>query len=188
MNQSEQIRSLVLEIFKTNNYDSIKQTIIVDGIKRKGIKYIDLKKFLLDFDNGVKKFSEGAVTGALYTLTERLEDVYKTKTRNGVFFFYSDNEGSSFENNDYKMSITESEDFSSLEDKVETVSAAIADILKNVSKEKYLEVHDIDLKYLRELLKVSGDLQNALSRYKTEKTFKKIESNNLNGSFDNLPF
>lgn len=188
MNQSEQIRSLVLEIFKTSNYDSIKQTIIVDGIKRKGIKYIDLKKFLLDFDNGVKKFSEGAVTGALYTLTERLEDVYKTKTRNGVFFFYSDNEGSSFENNDYKMSITESEDFSSLEDKVETVSAAIADILKNVSKEKYLEVHDIDLKYLRELLKVSGDLQNALSRYKTEKTFKKIESNNLNGSFDNLPF
>lgn len=188
MNQSEKIRKLILDIFKSNTYDSVKQEIIVDGVKRKGIKYIDLKKFLLDINYENQKFSEGAVTGALYTLTERLENVYKTKTKNGVFFFYSDKENVLPENDDFKTLITESEDFSFLEEKVENVSIAIADILKNVSKEKYLEVQDVDLKYLRELLKVSGDLQNVLTRYKTEKTFNKIENKTLKGSWNNLPF
>lgn len=59
--------------------------------------------------------------------------------------------------------------------------------MRNVSKGKYLEVKDIDLNYLRDLLKSSGELQSALSRYKTEKMFEEIEESKSQ-SFDDLPF
>lgn len=85
MNQSQKIREIILKLFKSNKDKSLKQVFEVDGVEREGIKYIDLKNFLLSYEE--YKFSEGAVVGALQTLTGRLENIYKVKTRNGVFFF-----------------------------------------------------------------------------------------------------
>lgn len=185
MNQSQKIREIILDIFKSNDDNFLKQVFEIDGVKREGIKYIDLKKLLLSYEK--YNFSEGAVVGALQTLTDRLENIYKVKTRNGVFFFYSEKEDVFYEYDNSKATIIESEDFKGFEDKVEVVNVAIADILKNISKGKYLEVKDIDLSYLRDLLKFSRELQSVLSRYKTEKTFEEIEEVKSR-SFDDLPF
>ncbi len=185
MNQSQKIREIILKLFKSNNDKSLKQIFEVDGVEREGIKYIDLKKFLLSHEK--YNFSEGAVVGALQTLTGRLENIYKVKTRNGVFFFYSEKEDVVDEYDNSEATIIESEDFKKFEDKVEVVNVAIAHILRNVSKGKYLKIKDIDLNYLRDLLKSSGELQNVLSRYKTEKMFEEIEESKSQ-SFDDLPF
>lgn len=194
MNQSQKIREIILKLFKSNKDKSLKQVFEVDGVEREGIKYIDLKKFLLSYEE--YNFSEGAVVGALQTLTGRLENIYKVKTRNGVFFFYSEKEDIFDEHDNSEATIIESEDFKRFEDKVEVVNVAIVDILRNVSKGKYLEVKDIDLNYLRDLLKFSGELQSVLSSYKTEKMFEEIEeieesksqSFDDSPSFDDLPF
>lgn len=185
MNQSQKIREIILELFKSNKDCSLKQVFEVDGMKREGIKYIDLKNFLLSHEE--YNFSEGAVVGALQTLTGRLENVYKVKTRNGVFFFYSEKEDIFDAHDNSETTIIESEDFKRFEDKVEVVNVAIADILRNVSKGKYLEVKNIDLNYLRDLLKSSGELQNVLNKYKTEKMFEEIKKSKSQ-SFDDLPF
>lgn len=184
MNQSQKIRELVLDIFESEDKDFMKQEFEWDNIKRKGIKYIDLKRYLIDYKVDNEKFSEGAITGALQTLTERLENIHKVKTRNGVFFFYSEKKDVDVESDNSKTTITESTDFRSLENKVEVVNSAITDILKNASQGKYLEVQDSDLRYLREFLKVFGESLSVLSRYKMEKTFEKIE----NQKKDELPF
>lgn len=181
MNQSQKIRGIILDIFKSEDEKELKQTVLIDGFKREGIKYKDLKDRLLTCD---EQFSEGGVTGALQTLTERLENIYKVKTKKGVFFFYSENDEIFLNSDNAKMIITESEDFQLLEEKVEGVSSVIASILKNASKGKYASTKDSDLKHLRKLLSVSSELQNVLSNYKIDKTFEKIEDD----PFGELPF
>lgn len=190
MTQSEKIRDIVFKLLspdheKNNNpfTGPVKREIIVNNRTFEAIKYKDLKKFLLEkeFD-----FSEGAITGALQTLPDRLANIFKEKTKEGVFFFYSDNKNISLLNQNHENTIIpDSVDYKALEDKVEEVNQAVIYILKKASNGNYSNVNEDDIKNLREILKNSGELSTSLSRYKTEKTFEKIQQKT---SMDDLPF
>ena len=179
MNQSERIRDIVSEILKKDdlgeNERELKDKIELNGKSVYGIKYSRLKDYLLNRKE--YNFSEGAVTGALQTLTERVNNIYKQKTKNGVFFVYFDDEEIT-KNKQIKVIITESEDYNDLVEQVGNVSDQVSKILKNASKGKYIKTDETDLKHLRNLLKISSELENTLKQYKNDKTFEKIENQN----------
>lgn len=184
MNQAERIRDIVSDILKRDDLGTsereLKDKIELNGKSVYGIKYSRLKDYLLNRKE--YNFSEGAVTGALQTLAERVDNIYKQKTKKGVFFVYFDDKEIT-ENKQIKVIITESEDYNDLVEQVRSVSDQVSKILKNASKGKYKKTYDTDLKHLRNLLKISSDLEITLKNYKNEKTFEKIEN-----QFNDLPF
>ena len=80
--QAEKIRLLAVDLLKNR---SLNEPIDNDLY---GIRYSQLKKKIMEDSN--HEFTDGAVTGALYTLTERVENIYKIKNNHGTYFYYSE--------------------------------------------------------------------------------------------------
>lgn len=186
MSQAEKIRELVLEWLR---YEGMTNTLLDLNFKEinvnnkvvKAMKYKDIKEVLLEMDEF--NFTEGAVTGALRTLPDRLDFIFKTKNKDGVFYYFSDEE-TSREKED-KIFITESDEYENLILRTNELHADIGKLLRDASNGMYFTKKDTDVKYLRKLLEVSSDLKGALENYRLEKAFEKIENTD---PFDDLPF
>lgn len=190
MSQAEKIRKIVVILLKEET--EITHEIAINDKKTKAIKYADLKKYLIE---RYTDFTEGAVTGALQTLTKRVDNIFKTKTKEGVFFFYSEEQDIVLNSTSKRVAITDSEDYMELEKSVEEVSHAVGKILRNAGKEKYLAAENLDISYLRDVLEGSENLQGVLREYKKESAFEKIKSQIpsetnpfINPNKDDLPF
>lgn len=181
MNQSEKIREIVLDILKNDENETmgLKDRVEINGKSMYGVKYSTLKNYLLNLER--YNFSEGAVTGALQTVTKRVDNIHKQKTKQGVYFFYFDDKKITGINT-VGVNITESDDYKELEEKVKDVNNHVSEILRNASKGKYKDSSNMDLDNLRSLLKISDQLDYTLKKYKNDKTFESIESqiNNFN--------
>lgn len=180
MSQAKKIREIVISILRYDTFEKkITEEIIINNQKVNGIKYTNLKEYLMEkYD----EFSEGAITGALQTLTERLDNVFKTKTKKGVYFFYSEAEYNNLEIGKAKEVITESEDYRELEVAVNNVSSVVGQILRNAVKNQYSDVRESDITSLRDILEASGELELVLRKYKQRDALDRIER------FDGLPF
>lgn len=188
MSQAEKIREIVVDLLKENT--KFTEIILVNEKKVRGIKYTDLKNF---FIVRYPDFSEGAIIGALQTLPKRIDNIFKTKTKNGVYFFYSEDRKDDLELDRKKVAITDSEDYMDLEVKVEELSNTVGGILRNAGRGKYLTAENLDISYLRDILDASENLQTVLKNYKREDAFKKIEHQSSKNPFsinkeDDLPF
>ncbi|MDW0111519.1 hypothetical protein [Sporosarcina aquimarina] len=172
MSQAEKIRELATEILTQDK--GIQEEIMVNNQKFKGIRYNILKQKLLDWSD--YKFTEGGVTGALYTLPDRVDGIFKVKTKKGVFFYFSSKEIQEKIKED--IIITESIEYIELASKVEEVSNAVRNILFNASHEFYKSTNQTDLDYLRKLLRSTSQLEDTLKEYKIEKSFEKIKNQN----------
>lgn len=191
MNQAEKIRNIVVSLLKGNS--EITDEIVINEERVRAVQYANLKKYLV---KKYPEFTEGGVTGALQTLTKRVDNVFKTKTKDGVFFFYSEEQDIISNSVNKVVAITDSEDYMKLEKKVEEVSSAVGEILRNAGKGKYLAAENLDISYLRDILEGSENLQGILREYKKENAFERIKvqnpgeenpfSNDL--SKDDLPF
>lgn len=181
MNQAEKIRKLVTELFLNGN--NLQDEIVVNNSKIKGIRYSVLKSELL---KDKYNFTEGGVTGALYTLTDKMDFVFKVKTKNGVYFYYSSEELAPQKYSKSDVIITESKEYVELVSKAEELYDGVRSVLVNASNGFYREAHDIDVQYLREILKINSQLKDILKEYRIEKSFEKIKDNNIVD--DGLPF
>lgn len=175
MNQSEKIREIVVSILKKNENEiaGLKEEVEIYDKNMFGIKYSVLKDYLLNLER--YNFSEGAVTGALQTITKRVGNIHKQKTKQGVYFFYFDEKNMN-RINTVGVSITESDDYIELEEKVRDVNSHVSEILRNASRGKYKNTSNMDIDNLRSLLKISDQLDYTLKKYKNDKTFESIES------------
>lgn len=180
MNQAEKIRKLTLEILKNDN--ELLEDIEIDNKIIKGIKYSDLKNKLLS--NTKYEFTDGGITGALYTLTNQVDSIFKIKIKKGVYYYYS----SKKKDVDYKKDVilTESEDFDRLYSNAIKIYDDIGNILSKASTEVYKEVSETDIKYLRNILDLSSKLKESLRDYKNEISFDKMEKSRF--KMDDLPF
>lgn len=178
MNQAKQIRKLATKMLTQNK--SLQEDIIVNNQNFKGIRYSILKSELLNHKD--YNFTEGGVTGALYTLPNRVESIFKVKLKKGVFFYFSTKEIQEKIKED--TFITESTEYKELISKVDDISNSVRVILLNASNQFYKETNSLDLKYLRQLLKNTSQLKDILKEYEIEKSFEKIEVRNS----DHLPF
>ena len=186
MSQAEKIRKIVLEWLKDGyfeyNFSSLNfREIYVNNKKVKAMKYKDIKNALLNEDDF--GFTEGAVTGALRTLPDRVDFIFKVKNKEGVFYYFSDEE-ISYEKED-KILITESSEYEDLVLRTNVLHTDIGKLLRNASNGMYVTEKDTDVKYLRKLLEISSNLKGTLEDYRLEKAFEKIENAN---PFDDLPF
>lgn len=191
MRQAEKIRSIVVSLLKENS--KITDEIVINEKRVRAVQYASLKKYLV---KKYPEFTEGAVTGALQTLTKKVDNVFKTKTKDGVFFFYSEEQDIILNSVNKMVSITDSEDYMKLEKKVEEVSSTVGEILRNAGRDKYLEAESLDISYLRDILEGSENLQGILRKYKKENAFERIKVQNHSEetpftndlSKDDLPF
>lgn len=180
MSQAEKIRDIVINILKFDRFEKkITEEMIINNEKVNGIKYTRLKEYLME---NYSDFSEGAITGALQTLTQRVDNVFKTKTKKGVYFFYSEVEYDDLELGKEKVIITESEDYRDLEVAVNNVSSVVGQILRNAVKNQYLDVRESDVNSLRDILEASGKLELILKNYKQTDALGRIERDDV------LPF
>lgn len=177
INQAETIRKLVVNLLRDYDKDAFSNNlvlskIVVDNSKVKAIKYIDLKNALMNSKS--YSFTEGAVVGALNTITERIDDIKKVRTKNGVFFYFSE---SSKDDPNKIIQMIDSEDYLDLEEQVNKINKTVSSILKNVSIGKYeTEIGtDFEIKHLRNILSLSESLKNELKEHKQEKMFHDIE-------------
>lgn len=165
-NQAEEIRQETVRLLK--NVIGQEENHIRDDLY--GMRYTDLKEKLLSKD----KFTEGAVTGALNTITDRIELVDRIKYKNKSFYYYVTRE------NEYEKKlayITESEDFEDLYNSSILIQKHIEKILNKSSQEKYKEVSELDKKSLRYTLQKVNELNESIRDYKHAKSFEIIESN-----------
>lgn len=175
--QAENIRLITIELLK-------KSKIQIPGSDDIfGIRYSDLKKRLLNSTH--YDFTEGAVTGTLYTLPDRMENVYKTKTKKGTYFYYSESEKN--EPSTKLNSITDSEQYEELIDSISNAESLVGDILRKASKGNYKETTDLDIENLRKILTATNNLNNLLKSYEFEKSFELIQNSRYSDS-DDLPF
>jgi len=179
MNQAEKIRRLTTDMLLNN--DELLEDIIVNNKEIKGIRYSVLKNELLNFSK--YDFTEGGVTGALYTLTDKMDSIFKVKVKNGVYFYYSSEKNQE----EFKSSviITESKEYENLILKADDLFGDVSSILTKASNEFYKNANDIDVKYLRKILGISSDFKDVLKEYKLEKNFERIRENLTD---DDLPF
>lgn len=184
--QAERIRTRVLNILQDNHNENLEQ--INDDIS--GIQYIKLKKLLSN------EFTDGAVTGALNTITERLENIHKIKTKSGTYFYFSETENN-FNLNEESIDIIYSKELEEVIQYSKKVYEGISNILKNTSKDSYYSnVTNLDLDNLRKILDNVSHTENLLKNYKVNKAFEiienkqKIKENNaiFGLSDDQLPF
>lgn len=180
MSQAEKIRDIVINVLQYDTYEKkLIEEVIINNQKVNGIKYTNLKKYLMEH---YSNFSEGAITGALQTLTQRVDNVFKIKTKKGVYFFYSEAESEDLEIGKEKVIITQSEDYRLLEVAVDNVSNVVGKILRNAVRNQYSDVRDSDVESLRKILEASGKLELVLKEYKQADTLERIER------YDGLPF
>lgn len=171
MSQAANIRKIIKQMLADTH--KLQEKININNKETSGIRYNVLKKELL---NKTKySFTEGAVTGALYTLEDRVDSIHKIKTDNGVFYYYSKEDLSEIEKN--SVDITNSKEYKELTSQFEYIEEIISEILRNASQKKYKNTDETDLKYLRQVLSSAGDLNDLLRKYKLEKSFDQIESN-----------
>ena len=181
MSQASQIRKLALNILKNDSFEKEK---ISDDSNIKGIRYSVFKKIILEEKN--YSFTEGAVVSTLNSLHTKLENIYKTKTSKGVYFYYSPDGKKDIEETEHMATlITQSHEFNQLENQAEDLSRNIANILLNTSKNIYINTSDLDIEFLRRILSVSNQLKLVIQEYSEEKSFELISQRN--SSYD-LPF
>lgn len=166
VNQAEKIRELALDLLKNSKE---KDYISKDFY---GIRYSDLKLKILNNKKDYT-FTDGAVTGALYTLTERVPNVYKIKVKGGTFFYYSDSKEDNL--NVELLSITVSSEYKELLDLTKKTEAKIKEILNKAGQKKYKKTTELDTMHLRKALQLTNDLNNALNAYEIEKSFEQID-------------
>lgn len=186
LNQAEKIRKIVLEWLEHDYSEqlnpSLKIRIIsVNNKKVRAMKYKDIKAELLSMDEF--DFTEGAVTGALRTLPDRIDSIFKIKNREGVFYYFSNEKVVPIE--DEKTFITDSDEYEDLIIKASFLHADIGHLLRNASHGNYITNKDVDVKYLRQLLDISSRLNDVLEEYRVENAISKIQYKN---PFDDLPF
>lgn len=164
MSRANNLRELAYEILKTNEkkYRSVFDA--NQDVTEYGLRYIDLKNILIE--NG---YSDGAVTGVLYTLEKKMEHIHKVKTPKGVFFYYSEDT-----DNIEIGNLIDSNDFSDLLNKSEAVVDKIADILSNWKKGVYKDATESDLQNFRLILAKSRELVTTIEDYKIEKEFETL--------------
>lgn len=174
MSQAKKIRDVVLDLFikpeTVNPFMISSEEILVNSKKFEAYKYSELKNYLITNC----KFTEGAVTGALQTITTKVENIYKTKTNDGVYYFYSENNEVN-ESSRKDEFLVESEDLKNLERKIDSVYQEITNILIKAAKGQYKDIKEIDVNHLRNLLRYFDDAKGVLKEYKTEKWFQDID-------------
>lgn len=175
--QAEKIRLLAVDLLKNR---SLNEPVDNDLY---GIRYSQLKKKIMEDSN--HEFTDGAVTGALYTLTERVENIYKIKNNHGTYFYYSEDYKDNLEIT--RESITTSEEYKDLTDMIKNSEVKVREILRNASQGRYTETTNLDIEHLRKLLNLTDQLSNLLKTYEAEKSFEAME-NYRYSQFDNLPF
>lgn len=172
-NQAEEIREETVKMLKNTHG---KEEYYIDE-NLYGIRFSDLKKKLLD----TNKFTEGAVIGALNTMTDRVELIDKIKHQGKSFFYYNSGENRIEKKPVY---ITESKDFEDLTDGSQLTQQIIEKILNKSGKNIYKEISDTDRKNLRTILEKTNELNESIRNYKQEKSFEVLSTN----SIDTLPF
>jgi len=184
--QAEQIREMVVTMLQNRKTDYLEQ--ITSNVY--GIQYIKLKKKLSE------KFTEGAVTGCLNTITERVENVHKVKIKSGTYFYFSDKE-SSLNLNEQAVEIIYSKELEEVLQYSQKAYEGVSNILKKTAKDFYYSnVTTLDLDNLRSLLDNISQTENLLKKYKTDKAFENVENKHIqdlnNSSYDetdeDLPF
>lgn len=163
------------------NNQQLQEKIEVNNQEIQAIRYSVLKSALLNYHE--YELTEGGVTGALYTLADKVDSIFKVKAKNGVFFYYSSEEPQ--EHFRKKVIITESKEYEELTSKVEEISGNVGSILHNAGNDSFKETNNTDIKYLRKVLSISSQLNDVLKEYKTEKAFEKMMHNKED---DDLPF
>lgn len=172
-NQAEEIRRESIKLLKNalgNEENHIENDLY-------GMRYSDLKKELLRSN----RYTEGAVTGALNTITERVNLIKKIKYHGKSFFYYSSEENKIEEKPVY---ITESQDFEDLAETSKLAQKSIEKILNQSGKKIYKEITEIDQKSLRIILRRTNELNESIRDYKQEKSFEIINKS----PFDDVPF
>lgn len=175
--QAEQIRLLALDFLQNSS--------LLDNIDKNlyGMRYSELKKKLIE--DSKYNFTDGAVTGALYTLTERVDNIHKIKNNKGTFFYYSEVHEDDLASTLY--SITTSEEYRDLTNLIKNAEMKVREILRYASQELYIETTSLDIDHLRKLLNSTAQLNNLLKTYEAEKSFELIEKAQYS-SGDNFPF
>jgi len=179
MKQAQEIRDTAIKLLKSNT-DYLEDIDIDTNIK--GIKYSNLKKILSEN----KKFTPGAIIGAIGTLEKKITNIHKVKTSKGVFFYYATNED--LREVAVHNIIIESMDYKDLTVQISNISKKIREILKNSSDETYLAVSDTDIGYLRTLLGQSHDLEQTLKNYENERILEMVQDKRKSYFNDTLPF
>lgn len=172
-NQAEEIREESIKILK--NTLGKEENYIENNLY--GMRYSDLKRNLLS----TNRFTEGAVTGALNTIVDRIELVNKIKHQGKSFFYYSSGENKIEKKTVY---ITESKDFADLNDSSQLAQQNVEKILNKSGKNIYREITEVDKENLRKILQKTNELNESIRNYKQEKSFEILYDN----SVDVLPF
>lgn len=172
-NQAEEIREETVKLLKNTHG---KEEYYIDN-NLYGMRYSDLKRNLLSSS----KFTEGAVTGALNTMTDRVELIDKIKYQGKSFFYYTSGENKIEKKPVY---ITESKDFEYLTEGSQLTQQIIEKILNKSGKDIYKEISEIDKKNLRTILQKTNELNESIRNYKQEKSFEVLS----NSSVGALPF
>ncbi len=176
--QAEQIRNKVLTILQDTDSDILEE--IDDNIM--GIKYIKLKNLLS------REFTEGSVTGALNTITDRIDTIHKIKIKSGTYFYFSEAEDS-FQLEDKSVDIIYSKELEEVLQYSQKIYDGISNILKNTAKDSYYSnVTTLDLDNLRKLLNNVSQTEYLLKDYKTNKAFENVEYQQRKNDYDDLPF
>jgi len=174
MSQAKKIRNLSLNLLTTQN--DLKESIEINGKHLEGIRYHKLYDFLENHEKYT--FTSGAISSALQNLPNKVEDIQKIKTDNGVYFILSKY---SFESTNIK-SIVDSNEYKELFKNAKEVNALLSKILKKASKEEYSNTTNYDLDMLRKIFIKNSELLNLIENYQIEKYI--LESDSLN----KLPF
>lgn len=165
-NQAEEIREETVRLLK--NTLGKEENYIDDNLY--GMRYSDLKRKLLSSN----KFTEGAVTGALNTMTDRVELINKVKHQGKSFFYYASGENKIEKKPVY---ITESKDFEELTETSQLTQQNVEKILNKSGKNVYKEISEIDKKNLRTILQKTNELNESIRNYKQERSFEVLSDN-----------
>jgi Holliday junction resolvase RusA-like endonuclease len=176
-NQANEIRKDIFNILKTSS--DLKN--ITPNIK--GIRYSELKRTLLN----TTKYTEGAVTSVLNTVTKKSDYVHKIKIDTGTYYYYSEKKLQLKDNSDFLESL----EYRNLKRSVDNLVTEISDILKNISKENNnIKITDSNYELLRELLNYASSMSIKMEEQKISSLLLNVENKLKEDSdpFNNLPF
>lgn len=175
--QADKIRTIAINILKKQTDANVSPS------EPLGIRYSKLKEILLS--DKMPDFTEGAVTGALYTLPDRVPNIYKKKIKGGTFFYYSESEKKMVDGS--LNSITTSNDYKELINFTKKTETKVNEILTKASKDAYIQTTELDIEYLRKILYLASQLSGTLKLYETDRSLEQIEvvrrSSDTNASF-----
>lgn len=131
-----------------------------------GIRYKNLKAYL----TSKEKFSEGAIVGALNTLTQRVPRIKKIKIKRGTYFFdYKFNRAELNQIDYYDIDFTKN--IITIEnDILKLLSKVRETLLDNTSfKKNTIQKNDVD--YLINVLKALTKLRSITDEYENQKLY-----------------